>query len=78
MEPAIRLRDHFFDPSLLYKKNMIDELLTGLASTPMETFDRFVTNEVSNHLFEDKAIPFSGMDLPAINIQRGKIYYYLF
>lgn len=73
LEPAIRLRDHFFNPHLLYKKHMVDELLTGLASTPMETFDRYVTNEVSNHLFEDKHIPYSGMDLPAINIQRGNL-----
>lgn len=38
----------------------------------METFDRHVTDEVSNHLFEDKTVPFSGMDLPAINIQRAR------
>lgn len=71
-EPEIRLRDHFFNPALLYHNNMIDELLMGLAGTPMETLDQFITDEVTNHLFEDKNLTYSGMDLPAINIQRGK------
>ena len=40
--------------------------------TPVESIDQFITKEVTNHLFEDKKIPFSGMDLPALNVQRGK------
>lgn len=71
-EPSIRLRDHFFNPELLHHENMVDELLMGLVSTPMETLDQFITEEVTNHLFEDKNIPFSGMDLPAINVQRAR------
>lgn len=70
-EPVVRLRDTFFNPEVIYQQDMIDELLRGLATTPMETLDPFITNEVTNHLFEDKRMPYSGMDLAAINIQRG-------
>lgn len=40
----------------------------------METLDQFITKEITNHLFEDKRIPHSGMDLPALNVQRGNSY----
>lgn len=45
--------------------------MRGLVATPMETLDQFITGEVTNHLFEDRKIPFSGVDLIALNIQRG-------
>lgn len=51
---------------------LTDELMRGLASTPMETLDQFITGEVTNHLFEDRRIPFSGVDLIALNIQRSR------
>lgn len=51
---------------------MIDEISRGLVATPMETLDQFITGEVTNHLFEDRKIPFSGVDLIALNIQRGE------
>lgn len=38
----------------------------------MESLDQFITGEVTNHLFEDRRIPFSGIDLIALNIQRGR------
>lgn len=48
--------------------------MRGLVATPMETLDQFITGEVTNHLFEDRRIPFSGIDLIALNIQRGSYY----
>jgi hypothetical protein len=70
-KPGVRLRDTFFNPDVLYQAGMVDELIRGLAATPMETLDQFITSEVTNHLFEDRRMPYSGMDLAAINIQRG-------
>lgn len=55
---------------------MIDEIIRGLVSTPMENMDQFVTGEITNHLFEDRHIPYSGIDLIALNIQRGKACLY--
>ncbi len=50
----------------------VDEVLRGLFVTPMENLDQFVTGEVTNHLFETRNVPFSGFDLAALNIQRGR------
>jgi len=33
---------------------------------------QFITDEVTNHLFEDKKKPHSGMDLASLNIQRSR------
>ncbi|PSN31913.1 Peroxidasin [Blattella germanica] len=71
-KPEVRLRDTFFNPEVLYQADMVDELIRGLAATAMETLDQFITNEVTNHLFEDRRMPYSGMDLAAINIQRAR------
>lgn len=73
IDPPILLRDGFFKPDLFMNhQSMTDELMRGLSSTPMETLDQFITGEVTNHLFEDRRIPFSGIDLIALNIQRGR------
>jgi len=50
---------------------MVDEIVRGQVSTPMENLDQFITGEITNHLFENVKIPHSGQDLPALNIQRG-------
>lgn len=58
-----------------FQPGMIDEIIRGLVSTPMENLDQFITGEITNHLFEDKRIPHSGVDLIALNIQRGMIWH---
>jgi hypothetical protein len=65
------LRDAFFDPSILLAPRSLDELTRGLLAAPMEDMDRFITGEVTNHLFEHRRTPHTGMDLAALNIQRG-------
>jgi len=72
MHSHIRLRDGFFNPDMLHDGGMIDEVMRGLVATPMENQDQFISGEVTNHLFEERAVPFSGLDLAALNIQRGR------
>lgn len=72
VDPPLLLRDGFFKTDQLLSPGMLDEINRGLVATPMETLDQFITGEVTNHLFEDRKIPFSGVDLIALNIQRGR------
>ena len=51
----------FFNPEKLHEPGMIDDLIRGMSTTSMETLDQFITDEVTNHLFEDKATPYSGL-----------------
>ena len=39
---------------------------------PIKDTDNQFTEEIRNHLFEEKNKPFSGMDLIALNIQRAR------
>ena len=41
----IRLRDGFFNPDMLYQSEMIDEMMRGLVSTPMENQDQFISGD---------------------------------
>ena len=68
----MKLSDFFFNPDKLYEAGMLDELIRGVSTSSMETLDQFLTSEVTNHLFEDKHTPFSGLDLAALNIQRAR------
>ncbi len=70
--PDLNLADMFFNPDKLHEPGMIDDLLRGVSTSSMETLDQFITEEVTNHLFEDKETPYSGLDLAALNIQRGR------
>ncbi|XP_036328588.1 uncharacterized protein LOC118740935 isoform X2 [Rhagoletis pomonella] len=72
VDPPLLLRDGFFRMDAILQPGIIDEISRGLVATPMETLDQFITGEVTNHLFEDRKIPFSGIDLIALNIQRAR------
>ncbi|XP_068203812.1 peroxidase-like [Palaemon carinicauda] len=67
----VTLRDHFNNPKLLYTPGKLDEFLRGLALQPIQNMDNFVTEDLTNHLFETEKMPF-GMDLVSLNIQRGR------
>ena len=56
----------------LYTANLIDSILRGIVSAPIETLDNAITEELTNHLFEKPKQPFSGMDLISLNIQRAR------
>lgn len=48
----------------------VDRLLLGMVNQPIQKRDEFITEELTNHLFQTPHGPF--MDLAAINIQRGR------
>jgi len=68
----VPLRKVFHDPSMIRTGRMIDSLVRGLVMSSMESMDRKLTGEVADHLFEEKGKAFTGLDLGALNIQRGR------
>ena len=68
----IQLRHHFNNPDLVRSGRALDGLVRGLVMAPMEVVDNRITQEVKDHLFEERSKRSSGLDLPAINIQRGR------
>ncbi|KAF5294389.1 hypothetical protein FQR65_LT10754 [Abscondita terminalis] len=49
----------------------LDRLVLGLTNQPIQKRDEYITSELTNHLFQTSGVPF-GMDLAAVNIQRGR------
>lgn len=49
----------------------MDELTAGMINTPSQKFDPFVSQEVTNHMFQRPDEKF-GVDLASINIQRSR------
>ncbi|VDM96647.1 unnamed protein product, partial [Onchocerca ochengi] len=50
----------------------IESVIMGLLGSHSMRFDRHISNAIRNHLFEQLTDPYTGMDLPALNIQRGR------
>ncbi|XP_022707611.1 peroxidase-like isoform X2 [Varroa jacobsoni] len=67
---AIQLQDFFFFPFPFYE-GQLDPVLRGLFRQPGQQFDRFVTDDVTNHLYRLRNDSY-GLDLIAMNIQRGR------
>ena len=69
----IDLKDHFFKPDMfMAKPHLVDDLMRGAFVTPMEAFDQKIAHSLTSHLFEQKGVEFSGGDLAALNVQRGR------
>ncbi len=68
-EGHLSLSDSFFSPATLIATG-IDPLLRGLLAQPAQELDVFVIDEVRNFLFGPPGA--GGLDLVALNIQRGR------
>lgn len=70
---AFQLRTAFFNSQrILQEPQLIDSIMRGIVTTPIENLDNAVTEELTNHLFEKPREPHSGMDLISLNIQRAR------
>lgn len=65
------LRDLFQQPWPLFEPGALDQFLLGMVDTQAESFDPFISLELSGHLLKmpNERV---GLDLAAINIQRGR------
>ncbi|CAH0398998.1 unnamed protein product [Chilo suppressalis] len=69
---TIFIPEVMFQPSRLRVRPFLDRMIAGLSWQPMQTVDPFVTEGLTRYLFHG-GNPF-GIDLAAINIQRGRDY----
>ena len=69
-EGNLPLRDAFFNPSIIQDEGGIDPILRGLIAQSMQEIDNQIVDDVRNFLFGPPGA--GGMDLAAINIQRGR------
>ncbi|XP_046610472.1 uncharacterized protein LOC124300423 isoform X1 [Neodiprion virginianus] len=67
----VTIHDEFNNPVNLHTVGALDRLLLGLINQPSQKRDEFITEELTNHLFETPGFGF-GMDLASLNIQRGR------
>ena len=69
---TIKLRDHFFSPHLITgTPSKLDDIIRWMFHVPGQQLDNFVSSDLTNHLFQTATTNF-GMDLMALNIQRGR------
>ena len=69
-EGHIALRDAFFAPARMTEGGGISPLLRGAATHVMQEMDTLLVDDVRNFLFGEPGS--GGLDLAAINIQRGR------
>lgn len=67
---ALSLVEMFFNPSTYEESGGTDQILRGLLTSPTRRVDEFLNNILTSRLFEDE--PHTGLDLAALNIQRGR------
>ncbi|XP_043280345.1 peroxidase-like isoform X2 [Venturia canescens] len=67
----VTIHEEFSNQQNLHAPGSLDRLLLGLVNQPCQRRDEFITSELTNHLFQTPSFKF-GMDLAAINIQRGR------
>ena len=68
---VMNLKEVFFQPKEMKKPGFFDGLLRGLMDERAKAADSDFVDEIRNHLFE-KSDQSGGLDLVALNIQRGR------
>jgi peroxidase len=71
LKHTLMLRNLFNNPQTMYRPGFFDGYLNALTGQPVQTFDQFFTEDITNHLFQEHGTD-HGMDLIALNIQRGR------
>merc|ERR1711944_230129 len=66
-----RLSEMLQQPYDLYKGGWADNYIMGMINQVAQALDNSVSQEVTNHLFQEPGKKF-GLDLAALNIQRGR------
>ena len=66
-----RLSELLQQPFDLFREGYVDTYILGLVNQVAQAFDDSITQEVTNHLFQEPGMKF-GMDLVALNIQRAR------
>jgi len=69
INPSFQLKNAFNKPELLRLNGMFDGLVAGFTRDKMESFDSGFVDDITNNLFDGDR---NGMDLVALNIQRGR------
>ncbi|CAH1270789.1 PXDN [Branchiostoma lanceolatum] len=70
----IELAFGFFNPSHIFNNDQggPDSIIRGLTAQPHQDFDRFMVSGLTKRLFADPPGSDRGLDLAALNIQRGR------
>ncbi|XP_060086064.1 myeloperoxidase-like [Ylistrum balloti] len=64
------LSNHFFRPDLLFDKDKLNKMMGWVHRAPCKRSDAYATPAIHNHLLKEKTS--FGLDLAALNIQRGR------
>ncbi|XP_055337618.1 peroxidase-like [Paramacrobiotus metropolitanus] len=67
-----RVQDTFFKSAFLYEQNSVDEMVRGLATQQGKVIENTVVTDVSQQLFSTNPTGSFGLDLVAMNVQRGR------
>ena len=70
MSGRFLFKDAFFQPTAVTTPSTVDQILKGVAGKRMQEIDPFVVTDLRNFLFVQEGA--GGMDLIAINLQRGR------
>ncbi|XP_061195730.1 chorion peroxidase-like [Saccostrea echinata] len=68
----VPLRKLLLNPDDIYEEEGFERIVRGLYDEHSQSVDRFKSEEVSNHLFEEHGKPGTGNDLISTNINRGR------